>query len=76
MIGHDVKATVILLFGDVVRIGIDAPSAVGVHRQEVYLELQQANLRAAASTSGESARSKQARPPPVDDSPVAHPGLG
>ena len=56
MIGHDVKVTVILLSGDVARIGIDVPAAVVVHREEVYLELQQANLRAVASTTGESAR--------------------
>jgi len=48
MIGHDIKVTVIVVAGDKVRIGIDAPSDVEVHREEVYLEIQQANLRAAA----------------------------
>jgi carbon storage regulator len=49
MIGHDIKVTVLVVAGDKVRIGIEAPSEVEVHRQEVYLEIQQANLEAASS---------------------------
>ena len=53
MIGHDIKVTVLVVAGDKVRIGIDAPKDVQVHREEVYLEIQQANLQA-ASTSTEA----------------------
>jgi len=53
MIGHDIKVTVLVVAGDKVRIGIEAPAEVEVHRQEVYLEIQQANLQA-ASTSTEA----------------------
>jgi carbon storage regulator len=53
MIGHDVKVTVLVVAGDKVRIGIDAPASVEVHREEVYLEIQQANMKA-ASTSTEA----------------------
>jgi len=35
-IGENVKITVIELRGDKVRLGIEAPSEVPVHRQEVY----------------------------------------
>ena len=51
MIGHDIKVTVIVIAGDKVRIGIDAPADVDVHREEVYLEIQQANLRAASGAA-------------------------
>jgi carbon storage regulator len=56
MIGHDIKVTVIVIAEDEVRIGIDAPQEVEVHREEVYLEIQQANLQA-ASASAEGSRS-------------------
>jgi carbon storage regulator len=49
-IGHDVVITVLEVSGDKVRIGIDAPSHVQVHRQEVYDEVEQANADAAAAS--------------------------
>jgi len=51
MIGHDIKVTVIVIAGDKVRIGIDAPAEVEVHREEVYLEIQEANRRAATASA-------------------------
>jgi carbon storage regulator len=48
MIGDDVVITVLEARGDVIRLGIQAPRDVQVHREEVYRELQDAN-RAAAS---------------------------
>ncbi len=36
MIGDDVVITIIDIRGDKVRIGIEAPQAIPVHRQEVY----------------------------------------
>ncbi|BCY15137.1 carbon storage regulator CsrA [Actinoplanes sp. L3-i22] len=50
MIGDDVVITVLEARGDVIRLGIQAPRDVQVHREEVYRELQDAN-RAAASPS-------------------------
>ena len=49
MIGHDIKVTVMVIAGDKVRIGIDAPHEVEVHREEVYLEIQEANRQAAST---------------------------
>ncbi len=51
MIGHDIKVTVLVVAGDKVRIGIDAPRDVEVHREEVYLEIQQANVQAASTST-------------------------
>jgi len=48
-IGHDVTVTVLEVRGDVIRLGIDAPRSVQVHREEVYEALQEANREAMAS---------------------------
>jgi carbon storage regulator len=53
MIGKDVVITVLEVRGDQVRIGVSAPRDVEVHREEVFLELQEAN-RSAASPSAEA----------------------
>lgn len=50
MIGHDIVITVLDLRGDAIRIGIQAPRDVQVHREEVYAAVMAAN-RAAASPS-------------------------
>lgn len=44
-IGDDVKMTVVEIRGDKVRIGIDAPLEMAVHRQEVYLAIERAKQR-------------------------------
>ncbi|MFI1991362.1 carbon storage regulator CsrA [Actinoplanes sp. NPDC020271] len=50
MIGDDVVITVLETRGDVIRLGIQAPRDVQVHREEVYRELQEANRAAASPT--------------------------
>jgi carbon storage regulator len=50
MIGDDVVITVLEARGDVIRLGIQAPRDVQVHREEVYRELQEANRAAASPT--------------------------
>lgn len=50
MIGNDIVITVISIRGDQVRIGIDAPRSVTVHRQEVAAAIEAANREAAAAT--------------------------
>jgi carbon storage regulator len=49
MIGHDIKVTVVAVEHDRIRIGIMAPRSLRIDREEVYLEIQEANRRAAAS---------------------------
>ena len=39
MIGEDVVVTVLEVRGDQVRLGIEAPRSVAVHREEVYAQV-------------------------------------
>jgi carbon storage regulator len=48
VIDNNIVVTVVEVRGDSIRIGIDAPRSVDVHREEVYRELQQANRQAAS----------------------------
>lgn len=47
IIGDDVKVTIVDVRGDQVKLGIDAPRHISVHREEVYREIQEENRRAA-----------------------------
>jgi carbon storage regulator len=46
IIGDDIKITVVELKGGGVRIGIDAPRELKVHRQEVFDRIKQENKEA------------------------------
>ena len=46
IIGDNVVVTIVDIRGDKVRLGIDAPSEIPVHRREVYEAIQRENLRA------------------------------
>lgn len=54
VIGQDVVVTVIEVRGDVVRLGIDAPRSVQVHRMEVFEEVRRANLEANVAASDDA----------------------
>jgi len=51
MIGDNVIITVLEARGEVIRLGIQAPRDVQVHREEVFRELQAANREAASPTT-------------------------
>ncbi len=46
MIGDDVVITIVDIRGDKVRLGIDAPQDIPVHRQEVYDAIKRENAKA------------------------------
>ena len=47
MIGDDVMITIVDIRGDKVRLGIEAPLAIPVHRQEVYDAIKRENQKSA-----------------------------
>jgi carbon storage regulator len=78
VIGNEVTVTVLEVRGDQIRVGIDAPRSVQVHREEVFRQLEAENTSAA----GAAARTQQlvarmpraaARPGQAGPSPRATP---
>ena len=45
MIGDNVKIMIVEIRGDKVRLGIEAPKEIPVHRQEIYLDIKKAEKR-------------------------------
>lgn len=52
MIGHDIEISVIDVQGEQIRLGINAPRDVTIHRKEVFEEIIQENKQAASTTIG------------------------
>lgn len=53
MIGDGIVITVVDIRGDKVRLGVEAPKDVPVHRQEVYEAIQRANHKTQSPPSKE-----------------------
>jgi len=49
IIGENIEITVVEIQGDMVRIGINAPREVSVHRQEVFDQIASENQQAQQS---------------------------
>lgn len=46
-IGDDISITIMEVKGKQVRVGIEAPAQVKVHREEIYQRIRQENINAA-----------------------------
>ena len=46
MIGDDIEVVVLEVRGEQVRLGINAPKSVTVHRQEIYEQIRSENIEA------------------------------
>ncbi len=46
MIGNDIEITILAVEGEQIKLGINAPKQVEIHRKEIYLSIQQENNEA------------------------------
>ena len=51
VLGDDITITVLEVRGDVVRVGIDAPRSLKVHRAELLEQLEEENRQAASPSA-------------------------
>ncbi|GAA0484827.1 carbon storage regulator CsrA [Salinibacillus aidingensis] len=51
-IGDDITIKVVGVDGDQIKLGIDAPKHVDIHRQEIYQMIQEENKAASQLTRG------------------------
>ena len=70
MIGDDIEVTVVDIRGDKVRLGINAPKSISVHRKEVYDAIRREN-RAAAAVKPEDVAGLNKVTPPTPAAPKA-----
>ncbi len=54
VIGDDIRIVVVSVDRDQVRIGIEAPREITVHRAEVYEEIQKSKVGEHATSEGEA----------------------
>ena len=62
MIGDDIEVTVVDVRGDKVRLGINAPRTVSVHRKEVYEAIRRENSSASPGTNAKNPSGSPAAP--------------
>jgi carbon storage regulator len=46
VIDDQIEVTVIAVEGDVIKLGIEAPKKISIHRKEIYLAIQEENKAA------------------------------
>ena len=62
IIGDNVVITVVDVRGDKVRLGIDAPTEIPVHRREVYEAIQRENQRASEISTDQARQAGGEKP--------------
>lgn len=62
IVGDNVQITVVDIRGDKVRLGIEAPPHISVHRKEVFDAIQRENRKAAGVTSDDLAAATGPKP--------------
>ena len=65
IIGDNIVVTVVDVRGDKVRLGIQAPTEIPVHRREVYEAIQRENLRASQIAPEDAQNVGQPKNPPA-----------
>jgi carbon storage regulator len=59
-IGDDIKVTVLEVRGGQIKLGIEAPLSVQVHREEIYERIQRQNRKAAGTEPADLADAARA----------------
>lgn len=74
VIGNDILVTVLEVRGDQIRLGIDAPRSVSVHREEVYLQVARENTAAIASAGASASPDNPLLHRPIPRGAASGPG--
>ena len=43
IIGNNIEVKILEVNGDQVKLGIEAPKAIPIHRKEIYIQIQESN---------------------------------
>ena len=60
IIGDDIEITIVDVRGDKVRLGINAPRSISVHRKEIYEAIQREKLQKTTNSTDASAGEQKA----------------
>jgi carbon storage regulator len=73
VIGNNIVVTVLEVRGEQIRLGIDAPRSVTVHREEIYRQVMSENVAAVASAGPAAQDLLRRRKTPAPGRPTPRP---